>query len=328
MTVTDQSLATPTTTPAEETGVFDEPGEGGGSAPAAPTTPATPENPTPATPVTPEPGVTATPTEEGGEGGKPTAPAAPAEPKLYAGKYDTPEKLRDAFIQLGGDPTKYDTPEKLEQAYDVRQQEFTRSRQDFTQTPTTPVAPTLSVEEKAGKLLEGLDWNKIENAKDLVQEMAKAIVSNPELFANGGQPNADQMAAELAPRIAAREQAQRELSEIETEVPRLKKVLDPTGKPLPNPFRDAFAVFVQGQKHMGKYVGLKASMKDFMQANAGAIDAGVQAQAAQTQLKNDAAATAPADGGGNASVGSGKSAEDDILEGILDAASSRHKKFY
>lgn len=320
--VQDQSLAIETPSAAENTGVFDEPE--GGSTPAAPTTPTEPVTPTaPTAPVVPEPGVTT----DDDQPTAPVAPVAPTEPKLYAGKYDSPEKLRDAFIQLGGDPTKYDTPEKLEEAYDTRQQEFTRSRQDYSQTPTAPVTPQLSVEEKAGKLLQGLDWNKIGDAKDLVNEMAKAIVSNPELFAQGAGKSTDEMAAELAPKIAAREVAQRELSEIETEVPRLKKVLDPTGKALPNPFRDAFAVFVQGQKHMGKYVGLKASMKDFMQANAGAIDAGVQAKQTETQLKNDAAATAPGNGGGNASVGAGKSAEDDILEGILEASSSRHKKF-
>lgn len=310
----------------EDTSVFDEPGdilEDGAS------TEHNEEG-------TEQPTETQTPTEtpkdgeEGEEKGEAkVTPEAPKveEPKLLAGKYKTRQDLANAFIQLGGDPANYDTDEKLVEAYQVRQQEYNRSRQDFDKKQEQTQVQQPSVEEKAAKLLENLDWNKIENAKDLVQEMAKAIVSNPDLFKNGENPDPEQMAAELAPRIQARERAQKELSELETEVPRLQKVNDPQGRPLPNPFRDAFAVYVQGQKQMGNYTNLKDAMKSFMQANAGAVEDGMKQKEAENALKAGASATNAIEGASDGSVETSKSPEDDILEGILDAASSRHKKF-
>lgn len=274
------------------------PGGEGGDTPPAPTTP-----------TEPKPGET-----------PPATPPAPATPKLLAGKYATVQELKDAFIELGGDPSKYADETALENAYEVRQQEFTRVNQEranldrLNQNIAAGEAQNPTIDEDGiNQLLAQVPWAQVKDAKDLAGHLMRIMVNNlPKLMPQGAKPlTEEEIAAKVAPMVAEREKKLKELNDIETKVPRLK-----TDKP----FRTAFAQYVRGQKDDGSFKNLDESMKGFVGFTQAIVD-----DLGKTYQENQAAkvsAGAPTEGGeAPQSTGGGAPAKDeadDIIDAFVD----------
>jgi len=287
--------------------------DGGESAPDN-NTPATPTDPT-----TPDPNE---PEDPNKQPEKPTEPAKPAEPVLLAGKYSTEQELKNAFVQLGGDPSKFDSVEKLEQAYEVRQAEFTRVRQE--QNEARRINEEVDKKEKQNEVLseenlnammEKVPWDKITDAKQMFVEMAKVLIAN--LPANQ-MPSEQELVARMTPMIQEREAKLTELHDLETKVPRLKS--DPS-------FRKAFAYHVKGEQDEGTYKGIGQSMKNFLKFNQGIVDEVGKSFTDNNAAKNNAGATTPPDGGANMGGAPKPSEDDDILGGIIGAYEEHTNKF-
>jgi hypothetical protein len=285
----------------------DTPENGGESTPATPPAP-DPDQP----PANPDPSKPATTPE----------PPKPAEPVLLAGKYSTEQELKNAFVQLGGDPNKFDTTEKLEQAYEVRQAEFTRVRQEQNEArrineevdKKDSQAQLLS-EENLTKMMEQVPWDKIGDAKQMFVEMAKVLLAN---VPTNQMPSEQDLVARMTPMIQERESKLTELHDLETKVPRLKS--DPS-------FRKAFAYHVQGEQQEGAYQGIGQAMKNFLKFNQGIVDEVGKSFADNAAAKNDAGATTPPDGGANMGGAPKPSEDDDILGGIVSAYNDHTNKY-
>ncbi len=244
--------------------------------------------------------------------------AKPGEEKLLAGKYKTKEELAAAFTELGGDPTKYDTPEKLVEAYEVRNAEFTRSRQETEEAKrisdaadAKARADALAVEQSPEKIVEkilgGLKMDEINNVEDMVKQLV------PLLVANLPKPQAalDEaaLAAKLEPEIRERTQRVQALATLEAEVPRLKTDMA---------FRKGFAAHLLAGTYERSEKGLKQAMQDFLSL-ARSI-AGVAKDEDEKNAAAKAAAAAGTEQGATITTTPGKkTAEDDILEGIVGA---------
>lgn len=189
-------------------------------------------------------------------------------PRLFADKFKTEEELKYAFINLGGNPNRYPTVEKLEEAYEVRQQEFTRSRQEIqtqerlrrgaennngNSTPNPSGNPSDSE-----ALLDQVNWDKVENARDLGRELL-AIMSKVAPKSEPNLPSEEELVERMMPIMQEREARTNELRSLETDIPRLR--ITPGQE---NPFRDAFAKHVMAEKQTGSYVSLKKSMTNFL----------------------------------------------------------------
>lgn len=189
-------------------------------------------------------------------------------PRMYADKFKTEEELKFAFINLGGNPNRYTTIEKLEEAYEVRQQEFTRSRQEIqTQERlrkgaennngnSTPGQPGNPLDSEA--LLDQVNWEKVENARDLGRELL-AIMSKIAPKSEPNLPSEEELVERMMPIMQEREARANELRALETDIPRLR--ITPGQE---NPFRDAFARHLMAEKQSGSYVSLKKSMTNFL----------------------------------------------------------------
>lgn len=277
---------------------------------------ATPSEETPPTgeqpetpPATPEPPKTETP------------PATPQD-KTYAGKYKTVEELKAAFVELGGNPEAYSTPEAMEQAYEVRQREFTRVRQEqaeidrLNNAVPEPQAPTLD-ENGINELLAQVPWEQVKDAKDLATHLLGVMVKNlPKLMPQQKQLTEAELAAKVAPMVAERERKLKELGDIEGKVPRLKTDQN---------FRKAFAQFVQGQKSDASYKSLDESMKDFLGLSQSIVDElGKTYQ--QNQVAKASAATPPEGGEAPHSTG-GDNPKHDEVDDIIGAYQDHKGKF-
>lgn len=261
----------------------------------------------------------------------PEPPKAP-EPKLFAGKYETEQELKNAYINLGGDPAKYDTVEKLEEAYSVRQSEFTRVRQAQAdeqrqrEIAEEELRKAKTPEEMVQGILEKIDFSKTTNAEELGKALVAAMI--PALQESQKTFNPEQMVAEASAKLASRQKALDEIATIEKEVPRLVIQYDNAGKPMPNPFRDAFGTFVQGLKNNGTYTGLQAAMKSFAGNTQVVVDDAIKNQNKQTEIKKINSATTPAGSGGrNDALTHQPAPEDDILGGIVAAHNAQKAKF-
>ena len=245
----------------------------------------------------------------------PATPTPPAEPKLLAGKYKDETELKNAFIELGGDPAKYDTPEKLEEAYLVRQAEFSRVRQHQAELERLNQSPTKL--PTAEELMAKIDWTQIKDGRDMFATMYQLM---SDTFANlNPQMSPQQLAEQLTPIIREREAKMGELNTLEGKVPRLKN--DPG-------FRRAFALHVKDQKVNGSYKSLDESMKDFVGSFSSIIEETQKLYQPAADGKAAATAVQLADkGGGQSTGGEGrKSAEDAILDGILEAHQSHQAR--
>lgn len=311
--------------------VFEEPG-------AETTTPetTTPETTTPETTTPPVETETETETEVETETETETeTPAETTKPKdppaevLLAGKFKTEEELKKAYQTLGGDPTRFKTKEALAEAYEYRQGEYTRLQQEQAERdrianlvpntphnePVTPAAPIT-----ADDMMKKVDWTKVTDAQTLGQELFKIMLeAMPKAQAEDPMQRMtpEQLVERIAPIIKEREEKMAALSEIETEVPRLKK--DPA-------FRKAYAYHVVGGKADGtKYPktkeGLKEAMKDFLSWGKSIAEESARQTTVNTALKK-AALPAAETGGEIPGGGKGDEADD-----IISAYAEKQKKF-
>jgi len=246
------------------------------------------------------------------------------EERTYAGKFKSVEDLRHAFVNLGGNPNKFKSDEALEEAYEVRQSEFSRVRQEAAtiarleqpiQNPnnTTP-NQTGNPLENPEALLDQVEWDKVENARDLGRELLKVVaplMQQPQI----AMPSESELVDRIMPVMQQREAAQRELQAIETEVPRLKLV-----EGQENPFRNAFAMHVKNEKQSGSFSDLRTSMKNFLSWAEDISTARAAAKVASTEAKVDAA---PTDNRGEG-LPNGQA---DEVDSIIGAFKSRQDKF-
>ena len=306
-----------------------------------------PASGTPETPAQPAPGEQVTPPEATPPTAPETPPAAPETPpetppaappvteKLWAGKYKNEAELRAGFVNLGGDPNKYDTAEKIEEAYSVRLAETTRVNQERAERERLDAeanAPQNTPEAITAKIMSEIDYTKLPEtatAKDLVEMLIPAIVKN---LPQPSVRSPEELAQEVQPILAKQAETQAALGEVEAEVPRLRVVTDEAGKAIPNPFRDAFAYYVQAQRINGTFnpngvplaQALKDSLKSFLSVSETVVTDKVNQQKTAAELK--AAAGNPPEAGG-AAIPQTKSPEEDILGGILEAHKDRKGKF-
>lgn len=258
--------------------------------------------------------------EKAGVGQQGQQPAAPG--RLFAGKYKSEEDLRHAFINLGGNPNKYKTIEGLEEAYEVRQQEFSRSRAEEAERRRI----SLNIENRQTTqnqgedpsnmeaLLDKVDWSKVENARDLGRELlslfSKIVPSNkPEL------PSEQELVERIMPIMKEREERVEELRSLETDIPRLRKT---PGQD--NPFRDAFAKHVMGEKQSKSFVNLRTSMRNFLAfgkeiAEAAAVAKGIE--------QDNKAGAAPISDRG---AGLPQGGPADLVDDIIGSYKSRKEK--
>lgn len=241
------------------------------------------------------------------------------EEKLFAGKFKTEADLKAAYVNLGGDPNKYDTVEKLEEAYEVRNAEFTRSRQVISEQNKNTSEPP-KVEDITENVMKMMDFSKVANAEDLAKQLITALVQS---IPKQDTPTEEEMTARLLPKIQEREQKLKELSEIEDKVPRLKIVRDANGVAIPNPFRDAFAIYCDGLKRNGQFKNMDDAMKTFL--SVGEITATAVQTQKELEAKNKNTTITPPDNGSG--LPAKKTADDDIVGGILEAQKEHKGKF-
>lgn len=262
--------------------------------------------------------------EEGGEEVETVEPEkengeAEEEGRVYANKYHSLEELQKAFINLGGNPNKYSTPEGLEEAYEVRQAEWRRIQNEqgelarLSKVVTEPTPgrgdnPQAEVEA----LLDKVDWAKVENARDLGRALVGILREGQPLQR---VPSEAEIVDRVLPVLQQREAAQRELSEIEAEIPNLRYV-----EGQENEFRNAFATFILGQKRSGDYQNLRTSMKSFLRWNETILEQAGKMKATQLEAKQDAGSMTERGAG----LPSGNADETDAIIGSFKA---RQEKF-
>ena len=237
--------------------------------------------------------------------------ATPSEeaPKLYAGKYKNLDDLKEAFVELGGDPDEYKDEKQLEEAYKIRQREYTRMHQTKPSEEEQDQPPSEEdiIEDALGKV----DFSKVKNAKDAIREATRVAVqvmrqTNPGL-------DEKKLTENLATQLQDRDRKQKEISALEDDVPRLKK---DTG------FRRQFAYYVIDKQKEGSFVSLKAAMRDFLNEFSTIVDEAAKAKTAQ---KNAKKATTQPD---SHSQSAGDNDEDhDEVDDILSAHSERSQRF-
>lgn len=241
------------------------------------------------------------------------------EGRIYANKYHSVDELKKAFINLGGNPAKYTTPEALEEAYEVRQAEWRRIQNEngelarLSKVVTEPTPghgdnPQAEVEA----LLDKVDWAKVENARDLGRALVGILRENQP---RQSVPSEAEIVDRVLPVLQQREAAQRELSELESEIPNLRLVEGQT-----NEFRNAFATFILGEKKGGTYENLRTSMKNFLRWNETILEQAGRMKAAQQEAKQDAGSITER-GAGLPQGGS------DEVDSIIGAFKSRQEKF-
>lgn len=264
--------------------------------------------------------------EEGGEEGvevvepeKEGGEEAKEEGRVYANKYHSVEELQKAFVNLGGNPAKYPTPEALEEAYEVRQAEWRRIQNEqgelarlskVVTEPTPGQGDNPQAEVEA--LLDKVDWAKVENARDLGRALVGILREGQPLQR---VPSEAEIVDRVLPVLQQREAAQRELSELESEIPNLRYV-----EGQENEFRNAFATFILGEKRSGNYQNLRTSMKNFLRWNETILEQAGKMKAAQQEAKQDAGSVTERGAG----LPSGSA---DEVDSIIGSFKSRQEKF-
>lgn len=227
-------------------------------------------------------------------------------PKLYAGKYKSLDDLKEAFVELGGDPAEYKDEKLLEEAYKVRQREYTRVHQTkpVEEDQDQPPSEEDIIEDALGKV----DFSKVKNAKDAIREATRVAVqvmrqTNPGL-------DEKKLTENLATQLQERDRKQKEISALETDVPRLR-----TDKG----FRKQFAYYVIDKQKEGAFVSLKSAMRDFLNEFSTIVDEAAKAKTAQ---KNAKGATTQPDAHSQGATGKDDDDRDEV-DDILTAHESR-----
>lgn len=237
------------------------------------------------------------------------------ETPLLAGKYKDETALREAFANLGGNPSEYSDVKQLEEAYKVRDREFTRSRQQLAELDRLNKPEEQADESKNDlndvfeQVSKQIDFDKIDGPKALFTETIKAV---DQLYQLRSQKERENLIQQITTALETRENSHKELTEVETEVPRLKTDTE---------FREAFADYISGQKAMGRYQGLKASMKSFLAIGQKITEEVSKQREVEEKAKASAAST-------NLSAeGQATTSKKDEADQIIDAFSARKSLF-
>ena len=256
-------------------------------------------------------------------------PEDKGEPRKFAGKYDSLEQLKAAYVRLAGDPARFgDNVEALEEAYSIRQSEFTRARQEEAEKmrireenerrEAEEKKPVFTEDEVNG-ILDHVDWSKVNDARDLGKALLTMISEN---LPRGGQPLNDEQVAQIVAKQQAqaseREAKLTELHALETKVPRLKTDIV---------FRNSFANYLEGLKINGGFTTLESAMKDFVGVNQTIVDEIGKVYSENQDNKATAQVSTPPDNGGSSSAARKSTPEDDILDGIVSEYKKEVDKF-
>lgn len=257
------------------------------------------------------------------------------EDKLYAGKYKTVEDLKHGIEELGGDPSGIEDPQQLEQAYLAVQKVYNRmtTRNDKVEEITKPKEepkPFEVTDDLVDKMMNELDFTKIENAKDMAKQqfaiMFKHIKELLPQMLPPQQPGQTMDPVEMAAVIDRANTNTDSLAYIEAKIPRL--VSDQN-------FRRNFAMHLKAGKESKTYPqkmtreDMTGAMKDFLKtASDMAAEASKLDGAQQQQNNEDKGAAAAPDGGGTppASTQAAPDPEDDILGEIVGAKEKQDEK--
>jgi len=243
--------------------------------------------------------------------------------KLYADKFKTTQDLKNAFVQLGGDPANYgENVSALEEAYRVRQSEFSRVRAEIAHNQPAP-EPTKSFQELLNEEFAKYDPTTFENPAAMWKAQTEATAAAAAKFEQQqNQPKADQITPQEMDRQI---KGLNEMHAIETKVPRLKS---------DKQFRTGFATHILQMKQEGRLVekapgvlDLDHAMKDYIGGVKSLVEEASKAYNQTQTAKNLSTATNSENAPSNPANSPSRSPEDDILEGILEAQAADARKY-
>ena len=246
-----------------------------------------------------------------------TSKQTEGEKSLYVGKFKTEEDLKNAFAELGGKPEDYSDPRLLEEAYQVREREFSRTRQQMAdyrksleeESYNQVQDESLPNKDHVAEVADRIDWSKINDAKDLFSETIRTV--DQMYQARSGQDR-QRLVSEVISSLERRETVGKELAEVEAEVPRLKSDQE---------FRDAFGHFISGQKVNGTFQNLKASLRVFLSLG----EKIAQEVATDNRASEEAKGSAQM---GESLLDSQSSSTTDEIDEIVDAYQGRKSKLF
>jgi len=201
---------------------------------------------------------------------EPVTPAPQTELKLYAGKFKTPQDLKNSFIELGGDPAQYgENVQQLEEAYQVRQREYSRVRAEIAhqeQQPSQPATPRQTFQEILSEEFSKYDPATFATPADMWKAQTQATAAAAARF-EAQQPAPQQG---ISPQDMAKHVRTVEaIAALEAKAPIIK-----SNKMV----RDNFAMHVRVLRDEGRmpttadgHQDLEAAFKDFVQGYSGLL---------------------------------------------------------
>jgi len=253
---------------------------------------------------------------------KPAEPAKQTELKLYAGKFQSVQDLKNSFIELGGDPADYeDNVGGLEQAYQVRQREYSRVRAQITHS-NQPTDVPKTVEQLMQEEFAGVDANQFETPQDMMQSLLKGF-TNVLNKSQGQQPKPQ---AGISPEQVARQvKAVEKVTALYSKVPRLK-----TDKL----FQQSFATHIrilcdENRMPMDQegYEDIHAAFKDFVGGQKAASEEYLKSLGATNDAKVLSTAASSDNTAANPAAGKKIDSGDAIVDEILDYQKDYNRKY-
>lgn len=253
-----------------------------------------------------------------------TTPVAPAEAPLILGKFKTEQDLKNAFIELGGDPARFTDPKLLEEAYQVRESETSRSRAQLKAAePVVPTAPLKSFQEMIAEEVAKYDPSKFEGPADMWKAQNDAMAAAAQRFEDQMKNNQPQP---LDPAEVDRNiKSLTALHDLETKVPRLKS---------DTKLRQALAGHIRQLRDEGKmphtpegYEDPAGAFRDMIQNQQAVVE---EASAALEIAKSgkDLSSTVNADSANpNPASAPKRDAGDAIIDDLLGAKALQDKKY-
>lgn len=253
----------------------------------------------------------------------PKAEEPQTELKLYADKFKTAQDLKNAYVELGGDPANYGNDVgALEEAYRVRQSEFSRVRAEIAHNQPAP-EPAKTFQELLNEEFAKYDPTKFEGPADMWKAQTEATAAAAAKFEQQqNQPKADQITPqEMDKQI----KSLNEMHAIETKVPRLKS---------DKQFRNGFATHIMQMRQENRLIekspgviDLDHAMKDYIGGVKSLVEEASKAYNQTQTAKNVSTATNSENAPTNPANSPSTSPEDDILNGILEAQAADARKY-
>lgn len=258
-----------------------------------------------------------------------TQPTAPqTELKLYAEKFKTPQDLKNAYVELGGDPAKFgDNIGQLEEAYRVRQSEYSRVRAQISHgqnQPQQPAMPQQTFQEILNEEFAKYDPSTFASPADMWKAQTQATAAAAARF------EAQQARQMQQPQITPQEMDRQikivnNVNSLEKLVPRLRTDQN---------FRKAFATHIHIMRDEGRMPtnpdgtqDLKGAMKDFIQGQSG-VFAEVQRSFQSTQdAKQLSTATGSDHAQANPASAPRRSSDDVLVDELLDYKAEYDRKY-